>query len=363
MQRDGSELTRTTLAVIVIFGLLLASFWIVRPFLMPLLWATTIVIATWPMMLSVERLLGGRRWLAVAAMTAALLLVLVVPFSLALGAIIANVDEIADWATTATQLRLPPAPAWLGKLPVFGGKTAAAWNELALKAPEELAKELAPHGGDVVRWFVDQMGSFGALSLQFVLTAVAAAILWTGGEGAGTWVLRFARRLAGERGDAVVRLAAQAIRGVALGVVLTALAQSVLGGAGLLLAGVPFAPILTAVMFMMAISQLGAVPVMAASVGWLFWKGDSLWGGALLAWTLVVGMLDNVLRPILIRRGADLPLLLIFAGVIGGLVAFGLVGIFVGPVVLAVTYTLLQAWVSDHEQARAEPEGAAPPAA
>jgi energy-converting hydrogenase Eha subunit A len=143
---------------------------------------------------------------------------------------------------------------------------------------------------------------------------------------------------------------ADAIRGVALGVGVTALVQSLLGGLGLALAGVPFAGLLTALMFMLCIAQIGprrcCCRRWAGSTGRQHRAGASFW----LVWT-VVGTLDNVLRPVLIRMGADLPLLLIFAGVIGGLLAFGLVGIFVGPVVLAVGYTLLEAWMDDASQA------------
>jgi predicted PurR-regulated permease PerM len=128
-------------------------------------------------------------------------------------------------------------------------------------------------------------------------------------------------------------------------VVVTALAQTALGGAGLVLAGVPFAAILTVVMFLLCIAQIGVVLVLAGAVAWLYWTGQSGAGTFMLVWTIVVGGMDNFLRPILIRRGADLPLLLVFAGVIGGLLAFGLIGIFIGPVVLAVADKLLTAWI------------------
>jgi predicted PurR-regulated permease PerM len=137
---------------------------------------------------------------------------------------------------------------------------------------------------------------------------------------------------------------------VALGVVVTALVQAVLGGVGLAIAGVPYAVVFTAVMFFLAVAQIGAAPVLAVAVVWLYWTGATGWGTFLLVWTIVVASMDNVLRPILIKRGADLPLLLVFAGVIGGLISFGLLGIFVGPVVLAVSYTLLVAWVNDRPQ-------------
>jgi predicted PurR-regulated permease PerM len=161
--------------------------------------------------------------------------------------------------------------------------------------------------------------------------------------------------LAGERGEQAVVLASQAIRGVALGVVVTALVQSVLGGIGLAIAGVPLAPVLTALMFMLCIAQLGPILVLAPAVAWMYWSGDNAWATFLLVWTLIVGSLDNFLRPFLIKKGADLPLLLILAGVIGGLIAFGLVGIFIGPVVLAVGYTLIDAWVDQGRPGESRP--------
>jgi predicted PurR-regulated permease PerM len=192
---------------------------------------------------------------------------------------------------------------------------------------------------------------------------VISAILYMTGERAARWVRRFGLRLAGERGDQVVRLAGQAIRGVAMGVVVTAFVQSVLGGIGLAIAGVPFAAVLTAVMFMLALAQIGAVPVLLGALVWLWWQSETTWFFVLLVWTIIVGSLDNVLRPILIKRGADLPLLLIFAGVIGGLVAFGLLGLFVGPVILAVAYTLLDAWVSEAVDPQSVDDSAATSAA
>jgi len=135
-------------------------------------------------------------------------------------------------------------------------------------------------------------------------------------------------------------------------VVVTAVVQTLLAGLGLVAAGVPFAGLLSAAMLLLAVAQIGVVPVMLCAVGWLYWKDQAGIAIALLVWTIFVGTIDNVLRPFLIRQGADLPLLLIFAGVIGGLLAFGLVGLFVGPVVLAVSYTLLQAWVDEGRGAK-----------
>jgi predicted PurR-regulated permease PerM len=171
--------------------------------------------------------------------------------------------------------------------------------------------------------------------------------MYTLGEEMAAFARRFAKRLGGTRGLGAVQLAGDAIRGVALGVGVTAVVQSVLGGLGLAMAGVPFAGLLTALMFMLCIAQIGPVLVLLPAAAWCFWSGDTGWGIFLVVWATIVGTLDNVLRPALIRMGADLSLLLIFAGVIGGLLAFGLVGLFVGPVVLAVALTLLEAWMAD----------------
>jgi predicted PurR-regulated permease PerM len=133
----------------------------------------------------------------------------------------------------------------------------------------------------------------------------------------------------------------------------TALAQSVLGGIGLAVAGVPFATVLTALMFILCLAQLGPAPVLIPAVIWMYYAGPALWATVLLVFTLVAMTMDNFLRPVLIRRGADLPLLLILAGVIGGLVAIGLLGIFIGPTVLAIAYTLVNAWMAEDEEVEA----------
>jgi predicted PurR-regulated permease PerM len=206
-----------------------------------------------------------------------------------------------------------------------------------------------------MQWFAAEVGSFGLIAVQLPLTLIIAGVLYFWGEASAERAHRFGRRLAGERGERAISLAGRAIRAVALGVVLTALAQSVLGGIALWIAGVPFAGILTSVMFMLALAQIGAVPVLLLAAGWLYWKGSIGWMVALIVWSVIVGSLDNIMRPLLIRQGADLSLLLIFAGVIGGLIAFGLVGIFVGPVVLAVAYTLLETWLREEPGASGGP--------
>jgi predicted PurR-regulated permease PerM len=281
------------------------------------------------------------------AMTLALLLLFVIPMVLAIGTIVQNSDQIVEWTKLIVNFQIPPPPDWVARLPLVGKKAVEAWQQVVNSGVNDLLAKLSPHAIAMTKWAIAQFGSIGLLFVQFLLTVIIAAVMYAGGETAATAVKRFGQRLGGPRGESTVLLAGQAIRGVALGVGVTAVVQSALGGVGLAIVGVPFAGLLTAVMFMLCIAQLGPVLVLIPAVIWVYWSGDAGWGTFLLIWSVIVGAMDNFLRPMLIKLGADLPLLLILAGVIGGLFAFGLIGIFVGPVVLAVAYTLLGAWIGD----------------
>jgi predicted PurR-regulated permease PerM len=356
------DVPRITLAVLFIGLMIVASLWVLRPFVAAIVWAGTIVVATWPLMVALQSRLGGRRWLAVLVMTGIMLLLLVVPLALAIGTIVDYADDIVGWAKVAMDTGVPSPPEWVGQVPLVGSRLLRRWQQLAATAHEELAAQAAPYARTVVQWVAGKAGDFGALLVHFLLTVLITAILYTTGETAASGVRRFARRLAGDRGDDSVVLAGQAIRAVALGVVVTALVQSAAAGIGLLIVGIPYAAVLTAIILILCIAQLGPFLVLVPVVGWLYWSGDAVWGTVLLVWTVLVGALDNVLRPMLIKRGADLPLLLIFAGVIGGLISFGIIGLFVGPVILAVTYRLLEAWVADIDRQPREGAGSTPAA-
>src|SRR5262249_15441289 len=242
-------------------------------------------------------------------------------------------------------LKTATPPDWLAALPFVGPRVVEWWQRATAAGVQELGARILPYAGIIVSWLASQLGGFGVLLVQFLLTLLLAAAMYAKCGRAAAQLVRFGRRLAGSGGETSVYLAGQTIRAVALGVVVTALAQTAVGGIGLLIAGVPFAALFSGIMFIFAIAQIGVIPVLAPAVAWLYWSGDSGWGTFLLVWTIITGTMDNFFRPILIKRGADLPLLLVFAGVIGGLFAFGLIGIFVGPVVLAVTDALLDAWI------------------
>jgi predicted PurR-regulated permease PerM len=340
-----NDITRSTLAVLFIGIIIAACFWILRPFLTAMIWAAVIVVATWPNMLSLQALLWGKRGLAVAVMTVILLLVLIVPITIAITTIVDKVDVVSAWIKSPTQLSLPGPPDWLGSIPFAGPKIFEKWQQLAAASTTELAARVAPHATEILRWLVDKAGSLAMLIVQFLLTVIICAIFYSTGEKAAAGVCRFVRRLAGEHGENVAILASKAVRGVALGIVVTALVQSILGGIGLAVCGVPAAAVLTAIMFMLCLAQIGPFLVLFPAVAWLYWQDQAMWGTIMLVVAIFVGSIDNFLRPFLIKKGADLPLLLIFAGVIGGLLGFGIIGLFIGPVTLAVAHTLVTAWI------------------
>ena len=340
------ELTRITLQVTSIGVLIAASLWVMRPFVPAVLWATMIVIATWPILLAVQARLGGRRGLAVAVMVVALTTLLVVPIWLGISTIAGNADRVSQFVQSLAKEGLPPAPGWLERVPFIGESATEKWNEFA-GHPESLVARIQPHMKEVASWVAEKAGGLGSTLIQFALTVLISGILYASGETAARGVLSFLRRLAGERGENVGRLAGKAVRAVALGIVVTAVAQTVIAGAGLALAGVPYAGVLTAVVFVLCIAQLGPILVVAPATIWLYMSGSAGRGTLLLVFSVVAVTLDNVVRPVLIKKGADLPLLLILSGVIGGVLAFGIVGLFIGPVLLAVTWTLLVSWVGD----------------
>jgi len=355
------DIGRITLSVLFIGGLLVASFWVVQPFLPAILWATALVLATWPLLLWVQRRTGNRRAIAATVMTLAILLLLLAPLWVAVSMVATNIDVIGDLIRTVLSMRVQPPPGWLTEVPLVGQRASAIWEKLSSDGVPALLSRLQPYAGTLTQWFASAAGDLGGMFFHLLLTLVVAAVMYAGGDRAAAYLVRFGRRLAGDRGERVVYLAGQAIRSVALGVVVTAIAQSVIGGVGLVVVGLPFAGLLTALMFVLCLIQLGPGLVLVPAVIWMYYSGDTGWATVLLLFAVVAMTVDQFIRPILIRRGADLPLLLILVGVIGGLIAFGFLGIFIGPTVLAVTYTLLNAWIAEGESTAVDEAGTRPP--
>lgn len=346
------DLPRVMLVALFFAALFGAAFLILRPFLSAAIWATALVIATWPLMLRLQNLLWGKRGLAVAIMTFGLVVILLVPLWLAVDAIVSHAGYLKEWVQRlVTKPELLTPPTWLSELPLIGGPATGLWQEVVTTDLGELLPKLRPYAGGAVEWMIRALGDLGLALAQFVLALLFAAVLYVRGEAAGMIVLRLSRRLAGDRGERSVRLAMQATRSVALGIVVTAIVQAAIATLGLVLAGVPFVQILSALTFILCLAQLGAGLVLIPATIWMYAAGDPTGGTILLVCTVPALTLDNILRPLLITRGAHLSLLLVLLGVFGGLLAFGLIGIFIGPIVLAVAYELAMEWMAGDREA------------
>ncbi|QCI18684.1 AI-2E family transporter YdiK [Buchnera aphidicola] len=341
--KEKMDLSQFILSLIFIIAISIASFLIIKPFMLGFLWASTIVISTWPLMLKIQKFLGGQRLIAVISMIIILLLLFIIPIVLLVNSLIATSIPLIHWFSSNT-LEFPEL-IWLRDIPLIGKKIFISYQELLDSDGAELIKEVKPYMGRTTEFFILQAKNFGLFVMHLTLMLLFSILLYWNGEKISNLVRQFASRIHAKNGDAIILLTVRAIRSVALGVVVTALIQAFLSGIGLLISGVPYWTLLMILIVFSCLIQLGPLPILIPSIIWLYWHNDTTWGTLLLIWSFFVFILDNILRPFLIRMGSDLPTFLILSGVIGGLLNFGMIGLFIGPVVLLILYRLIIFWI------------------
>lgn len=340
------ELIRRVAVVLGIGTIAAVSVWIMAPFLPAILWAGTLAVATWPVLLRLQARLGGRRWAATTVLSLLLAIGFFIPLLVLVGAVAQHAGDAANLARQLTIQGLPPAPAWVETIPVVGRRAAEEWQNLAALDAASLQDKLQPALKVATRWLLGTAGGLLALVLQVILTTVIVALMYINGEVIAAGIRAFFRRLGGADAEALVPLAASSARAVALGVVVTAALQALLTGIALAVAGVPGAMLLGGLALVLCLAQVGPLFILLGAVGWLYWTHQTTAAAVLAIVSIGLVSMDNILKPILITRGGNLPLLLVFVGVIGGMLSFGLIGIFIGPVVLAVAWTLVSSWVT-----------------
>lgn len=360
MEASQDRFFERAIGLAVVGVLVVACFAIAKPFIGATLWGVIIAVSTWSIHRRLERMLGNRRRTAAVIMTFGLILLFVVPVVL-LGATLA--DAIGSLGSAADDLAgfvAPTPPEWVTSLPFVGERIVAVWTDAAADISGTLQK-LQPWIVSFVMWVLQQGAGLGFAVLEFMIASIIAGILYVSGEGAADFVRHFVRRIFGDARVALIDVAGRTIRGVAQGVIGTAVLQGALATFGFFLSGAPAATLLGFLTFLFSILQLPTIVVWVPAAIWLYYSGETEWAIFLAAWgLLVVNTVDNVLRPILITSGAKVPLLVVFVGVLGGLIAFGLIGIFVGATILAVCWTLTAAWV-ELETRDAGPPAAIPP--
>jgi predicted PurR-regulated permease PerM len=346
MNERRSQLISNAIVLACVAALLWGVLAVLRPFLSAIVWAAIIVVATWPIMLRVQRLFGGHRGLAVAAMSSGLFVAVVGPVALLLGTLVTRLPELRDLGGRLFAGPWPEPPAWLERMP-YGPQLSTQWQQAAAQSPDYWAGVVTPYLGKVALWLSQHVGTLGGVTVDFLLTLILVVVFYLHGEALAKWTHRLARRVGGARGVESAVLAGQAMRAIAAGVVVTALVEAILSGLGLWVVGIPAAGVLTSIIFMLCVMQIGPMPVMIPGVLWLLFQHHMGWGIALAVWAVIMSLGDGIMRPWLIQRGAKLPFMLVLVGVIGGLLAFGVTGIFVGPMLLAVVQRLMERWMSD----------------
>jgi predicted PurR-regulated permease PerM len=341
-----TQLLERAILLLLFGGLILGVVAVLRPFATAILFGTILAIAAWPLRELLLRC-GLKRGLAATLLLLLALAVVAVP-------LIAVAPGLGDRLTQgANGLRdyfagAPQLPPRLADLPIVGERLTKLWNNVML-GQGGIRVVLEPYSDTLRQTFVGAAGALAQSVLQIILALVVATFFWVGGDVLAVVLREILRKLGGEMTDAMLDAAAGAVRSVAYGVVGTAAIQALIMAIGLLLAGVPGAILLSFVTLLLALSQIGApliIVIWAGAAVWLFGQDQPAWGVFMIFWGLVVTVIDNFIKPFLIGAGVAMPLSLTILGVFGGFVAFGFLGLFIGPTLLAVAFTLLDAWRS-----------------
>lgn len=324
--------------------LVLLCLQIIRPFLFAVIWGVIIAVATHPVFIWLQRRLGGRGGLAASLMTLFWLVLLIGPVSMLASALVDNVTTLGQ-ALSDGRLKVSPPPVTVVQWPLVGAPLARFW-QLASVNLEAALDQVAPHLRVVSGFLLAKIAGIVFGLLQILVAVVVAGVLVVKapvGRGISEAV---STRLLGDRGDEFVQLAAGTIRSVSRGVLGIAVLQALLAGIGLVVAGVPAAGLIAFFVLVLSAIQIGPGIILLPTIVYVFTSADTLTALLFAAWTVPVMLLDNVLKPILLARGVQVPMLVIFLGVVGGTLAYGIVGLFVGPVILAVGYKIFVAWLS-----------------
>src|SRR5690242_9383907 len=334
--------------------LLYLAVMLVWPFITVVIWSVVLAVALDPGYERLAHWLGGRRRLAAALITIASLLVIIGPVTwLALG-LIDSLRTLSD-RLDFSALSLPPPPPSVKDWPLIGNFVYQFWELASTNLQQALAKlapQLKPLGGSLL----GAAAEAGTGMIKFFAAIIVAGFLFAPAPKLVEAVNRFSRRLTADRGEEFVALAGATIRAVSRGVIGISVLQALLAGVGLIVAGVPGASLITSAVLILGIIQVGPSVVLIPLMIWSWFAMDTMAAFLFTAWMVPVNLLDNILKPIVMGRGLQTPMLVILFGVIGGTLAYGITGLFLGPIVLAVIWELTATWVAEHGGAAGEAE-------
>lgn len=353
---DNAFLNRVmeaTIRIAVVAVLVAWCFQIIGPFLVPIAWGIIIAVAAFPGYRRLERRLGGRRGLASALFTLIALALVILPTIVLAGTVVDGAEALSHRLETGS-LRVPPPPEGVLNWPLVGQPLHRLWNLASVNLAAAMS-ELQPQLKIVAEWLLKGGLGAGVGILQFVFAIIIAGVLLAHASASGQVARSIAVRLSAERGMEFADLAESTVRSVARGILGVALIQSLLAGLGFVAVGIPGAGLWALLCLLLSVVQIGPGLVLLPLVIYVFSTAEPLVAVLFMIWSVFVGLLDNVLKPILLGRGAKVPMIVVFVGAIGGFIASGIIGLFIGAVILSLGYKLFLAWLGSTETAATPP--------
>jgi predicted PurR-regulated permease PerM len=339
----------------VLIVIIVGCYFVLAPFLTAVLWAFILCCATWPVYLHIRKLVGGSDTWASMLLTLVILLVLVAPFVVVGVSLADNAQDLLESTKRVVADGPPGPPDWVANLPLIGPRAHDYWEGLAHDRARLLSE---------ARTFLDPLKTFAISAgevvahglLQLVLSVFIAFFVYREGEAMTRRLMATVVRMFGERGKHLTELAATTTRGVVYGILGTALVQGILAAIGFVIAGVPAAPLLGLATFFLSPVPIGPPLVWLPAAFWLWNHGQTGWAIFMVVWGVgVVSSVDNFIKPLIISRGSNMPFILVMLGVLGGVVAFGFIGVFLGPTLLAIGFALLSDWSKEPVEAASPP--------
>ena len=331
-----------------VFLLAAWCFLIVEPFIIPIIWGMIIAVASYPMYGWMKSKLRGRGKLAATVFTLLALTLLITPTVMLVGTV-ADTTQTLSADLQDGSLTIPPPPASVREWPLVGEELSAFWSGASENLGATLTS-IAPHLKEAAGVLLSTAAGAGAGVLQFIISIIIAGVILANAVGFSGFLTALASRLTGERGEEFAILATKTVRSVAQGVLGVALIQSLLAGVGLLAAGVPGAGLWALLVLLLAIVQLPPILILAPIILYVFSASSTTVAVIFMIWSIAVSMSDAFLKPLLLGRGVQVPMLIILVGAIGGMIYSGIIGLFVGAVVLALGYELFKAWLQEGQQ-------------
>jgi len=340
------DVVNRSLDVFIYVGLvaLLAGvcFQILRPFLLIIAWGVIVAIAIYPAFGKLKTLLGGRAGLSAVVVTVILVAAVIVPSVLLTGTLVEGIHNVAAHLKDGT-LAIPAPPPGIKNWPVVGTAISDAWSLASTNLTAAL-RNFAPQIKAAIPGVLTASAAVGLTLIQLILSILIAGVLLAHAQQGARLADSLAGRLFGSRASEFEVLAGSTIRSVTTGIVGVALIQSVFAGIGFLIFGLPAAGLWAAVFLVGAVLQVGAALLIPAVV-YMFATASTTKAILFLIWCAFVGLMDNVLKPLLLGRGVDVPIAVVFLGAIGGFISMGIIGLFIGAIVLSVGYKLVLAWL------------------